>query len=502
VTPTGGNDTTAWGETLNALVIGGGSLPPASSGIACRPWASLDVALPREFHGRPLLACLAHSAEFDTTPLAWADVLVLRNTYAVAAACFNCPAASFDEAVLLAHAAETGHEWRRPHEGLVFGLVDALVREPRLLRGRAIVYELDEDPWASRPSAGTSPAGDGPHSPLDLEFVRLLLRVADVVVVDGETARAAALREGAREVVALPAENAVTARAEGWRSGARRAGTGMLQSAGGSPAAVESNLEEAGRRLDERVARRARDREAAALLAGLRAAAGVCWTKEDAIDPLVSVVIATVNEPESLVELSIRSALDTECVRVEVVVAGPRTAGGEEVVRRLADDRVVHVDVPDGDRDDAAIPGTAAWLDSRRGRAMRAAHRAARGSWLAPLSPGSVFLPNHVALLLEVALGNGLEIVYGEKLLASGGHVIGRVGSWPPAPDAVAHDASIVAGALRAVEPDPDAWLDGEGVTWNLWRRWLDLGARMGNVEEVVTVQDVPEAAVAAGPRR
>jgi hypothetical protein len=486
VTSAGGGGTTAGQESLHALVIGAGSLPPPSSGIICRPWPSLDVALPREFHGQPLLACLARAAEFDTTPLAWADILVLRNSYAVAAACFSCPTVSVDEAVLLAHAAETGHEWRRPCEGLVFGLVDALVREPRLMRGRAIVYELDEDPWASAAAGGGAPPEP------DLELVRLLLRVADLVIVRGEDALTAALREDAREVVALPADGDADARAEAWRRGARRAGTGMLQNAGGSPAAVESNLEEAGRRLDERLARRARDRDAAVSLAGLRAAAGVCWTEVDAIDPLVSVVIATVDEPDSLVELSIRSALDTNGVRVEVVVAGAPGAGGQEAVRRLADPRVVHVEVTDGDRDDAAIPGTPAWRDSRRGRAMRAAHRAARGSWLAPLAPGSVFLPNHVALLLEVALENGLEIVYGEKLLASSGHVVGRVGSWPPAPDSVAHDTVLFAGAFRSVEPDGDAWLDGEDVTWNLWRRWLDLGARMGNVEEVVTVQEVP----------
>ena len=107
-----------------------------------------------------------------------------------------------------------------------------------------------------------------------------------------------------------------------------------------------------------------------------------------------------------------------------------------------------------------------------------------------------MWIAGHVATLLGVAIEHGLEVVYGETLLVRSGEVVGRVGSWPPTPDSVADDASLIAVSLRVVRPDVDSWRDGERPAWNLWRRYLEIGARIGNIEEPITLRNAPDGAL------
>ncbi len=474
---------------LHALLIGAVEAPPPESGIVARAWPSIDVILPGTLQDQPLAAYRQGLAEFDTRPLAWADLLVLHNGYVTVAACLSCPLASLDEAALLEHAAATGHHWRRPYEGHVRGFVEALDRDPGLLRGRALVYELDHDPWSQGPAAD-----EHEGSALERDLIRLLLRTADLVVAGTPDAAVAADREGARQIAPVPANDHGWTRADAWWRAASLAGTGRISGIGATAAALAEASERAARRLDHRLQFRSLDAAAAQAIEARRNEGGVCWNEADAIDPLVSVLIPVVGESSALVERSIRSALDIEGVRVEVIVAALPRSGGAEAVARLRDPRVrladvaepqTHVDTSagaDGARDDAA-----------RAAATAAAHDAARGTWLAPLDPGSVLLPGGIPLLLAVAIEHGLEIVYGRTLLVHADEAIGQVGSWPPGPGAIAGDAALIAGALRVVRPDPEAWREDEGTTWNLWRRYLELGVRIGNVEEIVTVRDASE---------
>jgi hypothetical protein len=483
-----------WIAPLRALLIGAANAPPPESGIVARPWPSIDVSLPGAFVGQPLRACRDGLAEFDTTPLTWADIVVFRNSYATAATCQSCAIAATEEATLVDHALKTGHEWRRPYEGLVRGLVEALDRQPQLLRGRALVYELDLDPWSREPAVV-----EHEGVALELDFVRLLLRTADLVVARTPEAASAARREGAREIALVASHDGDSTRAAAWRRAAARAGIGRLVMSGASADTVVGATRTAAWRLDHRLRFRSLDEAAAVAIAGRRTGSGVCWNEADAIDPLVSVVIPVVDEPSPLVESAIRSALDIEGVRVEVIVAALPGTGGADAIARVADARVRCVEVAEPPTTLDLWPGSSAWDESARGAAMAVAHDAARGTWLAPLEPRSVFVRGRIPLLLSVAIEHGLEIVYGRTLLASAGQVIGQVGSWPPGPDSIAHDAALIAGALRAIRPDAEAWREGEDATWNLWRRYLELGARTGNIEDTVTVRDVPEPALLHG---
>jgi hypothetical protein len=67
---------------------------------------------------------------------------------------------------------------------------------------------------------------------------------------------------------------------------------------------------------------------------------------------------------------------------------------------------------------------------------------------------------------------------------AAGGWSI--VGSWPPPQGGLCHGSALYSAALRYFKYDSEAWRDLEPGDWNLWRRMLEAGVRMGSVEQVV----------------
>jgi hypothetical protein len=107
---------------------------------------------------------------------------------------------------------------------------------------------------------------------------------------------------------------------------------------------------------------------------------------------------------------------------------------------------------------------------------------------VAPLSPEGRFEPDHVEVLLGVALENDLELVYGQALIEADGASI-ALGAWPPIADAVLTlGTELFARPLTRVVPfDGEAWRDAETPGWAFWRRVVTAGARMASIEYVVT---------------
>ena len=349
--------------SLRALVIGRDVDPiPA---VEARHWRGIDVELPGALVGRPLGAFRLGLAVIDTSPLLWADVLVIRGPLATVPTCDGCLFAAVDEAEIVRHADATGHEWRRPADAIVRALVEAIDRDRALLRGRGLVYE------AAAPD------------PQEVDLDAVLRRLADVVVEPGES------RVAWRDAVTSP-------------------------------------------RSVERLGIRACDVALAVALADRRDRGLSSWDPSQAHDPLVSVVIPVTDEPADVVERAIRSALDSDGVRIEVIVAGGSTI--------LADPRVHHLRADGG------------WAD-----ALSAALDAATGSWIAPLDPASVFADGHVVGLLALTIEHQLDVVYGQTLLVDSGEVVGVAGDWPPTANSVALDATLFSAALLAIRPDPGA---------------------------------------------
>ena len=61
-----------------------------------------------------------------------------------------------------------------------------------------------------------------------------------------------------------------------------------------------------------------------------------------------------------------------------------------------------------------------------------------------------------------------------------------RMGEWPPHHAGFAAGAVLYSAGLSFLRLDEECWREDEPNDWNLWRRMLDAGVRMGFVDQVV----------------
>jgi hypothetical protein len=224
------------------------------------------------------------------------------------------------------------------------------------------------------------------------------------------------------------------------------------------------------------------DREARRRLRVIRATPG--YDKAFAESrPLVSVVIATWRNIETLIQRAIPSALAQTHPAIEVMVVGdacpPEMA---DAITALGDDRVHfhNLTIRGPYLDDARR----SWLASGT-PGLNHAIASARGLWIAPLGDDDAFEPNHVERLLSRARKDRLEFVYGRiRQVTPDGHE-SVLGSFPPRLGAINLQASIYHGGLRFMELEFGHALFGTPNDWGLIRRMMRAGVRFGMVDEV-----------------
>lgn len=286
------------------------------------------------------------------------------------------------------------------------------------------------------------------------------------------------------------AEYNVETRADEWadayRWAAEHAGRGApgRQFALGSP--EMAGLErEARLGLTHRQRRRAEAEAAPQKLEELRGEREVCWSPEDADRSTVSIVVPVVESSAALVERALRSALAQDYGEIEVVVAAAADRTPSALINRLNDPRVRLVEVPTP----LDLPVQPAWRRSAlEAAALQAATEAARGSWIAPLRPEAELTPDHVSLLLETAVENKLEFIYGRVTVALDGQEEFELGFWPPIAQAVLTVGSELYATrlLEVAGYDPEAWRELAPAPWAQWASFVRAEVRMANVEVVV----------------
>jgi hypothetical protein len=208
----------------------------------------------------------------------------------------------------------------------------------------------------------------------------------------------------------------------------------------------------------------------------------VLWTDRE---PLVSVRIATWNRAETLVERAIASVLRQTYQRFEIVVVGDGcTDDTESRIRKLGDERIRFHNLPFRNvyPDD---PGQR-WLVAG-GPVANAAVSMARGSWLAPLDDDDEFVDDHLEVLLPPALDGRYELFYGRFQGNWPGVDDDVLGAYPPRLGQVTLQAAIYPRLLSFFEFDPRSWLLDEPGDWNLVRRMIESGVRIGFTDRVVT---------------
>ena len=202
-------------------------------------------------------------------------------------------------------------------------------------------------------------------------------------------------------------------------------------------------------------------------------------------EPLVSVRIATWNRAETLVDQAIASVLRQTYQRFEIVVVGDGcTDDTESRLQRVGDDRIRFHNLPvrSGYPDDP----DQRWMVAGTPPANLAVSMAS-GSWIASLDDDDEFTDDHLEVLLEPALDGRFELFYGRF-----------EGSWPGVEDTVLGGVSTAAGQitmqatiyprlLAFFEFDPESWMIDEPADWNLIRRMVMSGVRVGFTERVVT---------------
>jgi hypothetical protein len=198
-------------------------------------------------------------------------------------------------------------------------------------------------------------------------------------------------------------------------------------------------------------------------------------------DQLVSVVIPTYRDFESLRDVALPSALAQTHRNIEVIVSGdaapPETA---EVVAACGDDRVRFQNLTlrgpypeDTDR---------AWLVTGT-PPYNAGVASARGTWLAPLADDDGFTPDHVELLLATAIERRLEFVYSplRAHLSDGREVL--VGEFPPRLGEFGMQGAIYHAGLSFMELNLADEVFDVPNDWSLCRRMLRAGVRMGMID-------------------
>lgn len=213
-------------------------------------------------------------------------------------------------------------------------------------------------------------------------------------------------------------------------------------------------------------------------------------TKEyaDAFDdpaPLVTIRIPTYVRSRLLVERALPSILQQTYQNFEVIVVGDGcTNDTAERIEALGDPRISFVNLPyrypyPEDRRRrwwvAGAPGV------NRGTEL------ARGTWLAMLGDDDEFEPHHLECLLDTARSTRSEMVYGNILERRPAPDEGVVHArYPPEHGRFNFQAAIFMSALRHFEFSATSWLLQEPSDWNLCRRMIEAGVRIGYVDRVV----------------
>ena len=204
----------------------------------------------------------------------------------------------------------------------------------------------------------------------------------------------------------------------------------------------------------------------------------------DEKEPLVTVRMATYDRADVLLERSIPSVLAQSYQHFEVVVVGDGcTDDTAERLARLGDPRVRFVNLPYH----GVYPSDPArrWMVAGA-PAMNLGAQLARGHWIAHLDDDDEFSPEHLAVLVEAARAGRYEMVYSKFASTAPYHepVLGR---YPPELGQFNFGAALLMTELRFFEFDTRSWMLEEPGDWNVCRRMMEAGVRIGWVDQVLT---------------
>ena len=113
----------------------------------------------------------------------------------------------------------------------------------------------------------------------------------------------------------------------------------------------------------------------------------------------------------------------------------------------------------------------------------------ANGDWIAPLDDDDEFTVDHLEKLLRFALDERYEMVYGKIISRSVKDGKEKeIWSYPPEHGKFSFQGAIYMKLLNFFEWDVNSWVVDEPGDWNMCRRMMTTGVRIGAMEDVVGI--------------
>jgi glycosyltransferase involved in cell wall biosynthesis len=226
------------------------------------------------------------------------------------------------------------------------------------------------------------------------------------------------------------------------------------------------------------------------LLARMRSRFAKDYKKSDR--PLVSIIIATYNRADILIDRTIPSLLSQTYNNIEVVIVGDSCIDDTAVrLKNFPDPRVRFHDLPVRGKYPANIKDR--WFvqgTKPRNEGMKIAN----GQWFAFISDDDILLPNCIEILLRAAQERDLEFISasyeavrrGEKVIIEPSVFdeskpdlkIGGMQTW------------LYRSYLKVFEWNIEAWRKSYNrpVDYDLQNRFFEAGVAMGSIKDVVAI--------------
>lgn len=207
-------------------------------------------------------------------------------------------------------------------------------------------------------------------------------------------------------------------------------------------------------------------------------------------DPLISVVIATYNRADLLVERSLKSVLAQTYQNFEVIVVGDGcTDHTAEAIATLHDPRIHYFNLnergkyPQNPKHCWFVAGT---LPVNYG------NKQAKGLWIAHLDDDEIFTPEHLEKLLRAAQNGNYEFVYSKVRQEQQPGVWVNVGKTPMIKylymNYCGHSTTLWRNYLNCFNYDINSWRINVPGDFNRWSRLLLAGVRIGFLPEVTAI--------------
>jgi glycosyltransferase involved in cell wall biosynthesis len=194
--------------------------------------------------------------------------------------------------------------------------------------------------------------------------------------------------------------------------------------------------------------------------------------------------IPTYNRGKIITKRTIPSILKQTYQNFEIIIVGDHcTDDTQELIEKFNDDRINFYNLPEQGSYPTNLPNR--WQVAGTIPANYAT-KLCSGEWIAPLDDDDEFSKEHIEILLNFALENEYEFVYGKVKREIRPNEWIDLGSFPLRCGRISHMSVLYSSMLKFFEYDVKSWKYNEPADWNMWRRMKEAGVKIGFLDKIV----------------